>query len=65
MIFEQIYSAPSVHMNEMMAVSAAHCCGELSALLWYRKIQRMKWWNRRENNDTIGFKVCFKKSSST
>lgn len=62
MIFEQIYSALSVHINEMMAVSAAHCCGELSALLWYREIQGMKWWNQREGNDTIGFEVCFKKS---
>lgn len=46
MIFEQIYSALSVHMNEMMAVNAAHCCGELSALLWCREIQGMKRWNR-------------------
>ena len=66
MIFEQIYSALSVHMNEMMAVNAAHCCGELSALLWCREIQGMKWWNwEQENKDTIGFEVCFKKSSST
>lgn len=65
MIFEQIYSALSVHMNEMMAVNAAHCCGELLALLWCREIQGMKQWNRRENKDTIGFQVCFKKSLST
>lgn len=44
MIFEQIYSAPSVHMNEMMAVSGAPCWGELSASLWCTEIQGRERW---------------------
>lgn len=38
MIFEQIYGALSVHMDEMMAVNVACCCGELSALLGLKAI---------------------------
>lgn len=59
MIFEQIYSALSVHMNEMMAVSVAPCCGELSALLWCKEIQGTERWKRRENKDknSTGFQT--------
>lgn len=51
MIFEQIYGALSVHMDEMMAVNVACCCGELSALLGLKAIcggEQWEWW---ENND--------------
>lgn len=44
MIFEQIYSALSVHMNEMMAVNMACCCGELSALLGWKEIHGGEQW---------------------
>lgn len=44
MIFEQIYSALSVHLKEIMAVSMACCCGELSAFWGQNEIRGGKQW---------------------